>query len=997
MEEFVEAWQTTDLFDSVGLTEQMLASTKETITAMNAIIKGQPEMYRLNLVNPPGTLSVNDMNMLGVSETCKDPNEDQLFRQFSTLLGSSEMRELQKSTMQELVDFLEQSAGAETFQNVISRLLAHVKHTALISTFDAVNKKILQLCTALLDGCKDESQKLENLQQKLVDLGIINVLFTVIAGCEVTETELLKVTLKLATKFCKRGAISKVQTLVYQYFENKNETLFFEVVGRSIYHHTQLLKARVRYLKTIDDDDDVAVLDKFAQSTWDVLRRVIKLLQNLCEGQNLVMQEYLQKQIHSYTNVPLVSFLVDLLSVISEVSIDESLFPVTVQVLATITESLQGPCARNQVALSRTSLVPVCNTLLSRHSRLSQIQKQKLAVGVFSVIAAMLERRSDTTIQSLVATAIDADAITDNLINAFEAEGTAEYQQELDTQVAMFYSLLVNLRSFSSTFERLYQVVVKNRPVGTGEDKKHSENMVKLARHATKRNMAHIEIMWDGQLEHVIFPVPAMAKYFTSDMQRYHFKNLDFTSSDTKLLSFVDCCDPAFEELQLHAFLGQKKVLRYVLVNSNRILIAMFWLAIAINIYVSTTLYVDTSVSVTVGEPRRAKWARWTSHELEKILFITAVSFSFVIGFTMCGITYATAGMLRVKLYVKKYPIPKSKFRRFTRFLTATFLLVSEPLSLWYLVYASLAAVGLFSGQSDPTTKVVYPFLLLDVVPRSQTLQNVVSAFVRPARQLIYTFFFVAVIINIFAIFSFSFFGENYSNQECDAMWTCFLSLVDQALRAGGGVGEAYPDSATFNQLHLKLNNIVFNLCFFILVTIVLLNVVFGVIVDTFSALREESNQKRNHLKGFCFICGMSAEEIEKNSKRSFQYHNQNVHKMWDYLFFYIYLHQKPASELNGCEQYVMQSIKDRQSSWFPVPSNDKIEHSTGDHEDGLNSFQERVLDAVGHLSSKALAEKEKVPLAERVHTHDARLVAADVLQTEVQAELATPPFVSED
>ena len=47
-----------------------------------------------------------------------------------------------------------------------------------------------------------------------------------------------------------------------------------------------------------------------------------------------------------------------------------------------------------------------------------------------------------------------------------------------------------------------------------------------------------------------------------------------------------------------------------------------------------------------------------------------------------------------------------------------------------------------------------------------------------------------------------------------------------------------------------------YDLLFFFIVIIIVLNLIFGVIIDTFADLRSEKTQKEEILKNSCFICG---------------------------------------------------------------------------------------------------------------------------------------------
>lgn len=49
---------------------------------------------------------------------------------------------------------------------------------------------------------------------------------------------------------------------------------------------------------------------------------------------------------------------------------------------------------------------------------------------------------------------------------------------------------------------------------------------------------------------------------------------------------------------------------------------------------------------------------------------------------------------------------------------------------------------------------------------------------------------------------------------------------------------------------------VVYDLLFFFIVIIIVLNLIFGVIIDTFADLRSEKQKKEEVLKTTCFICG---------------------------------------------------------------------------------------------------------------------------------------------
>lgn len=138
--------------------------------------------------------------------------------------------------------------------------------------------------------------------------------------------------------------------------------------------------------------------------------------------------------------------------------------------------------------------------------------------------------------------------------------------------------------------------------------------------------------------------------------------------------------------------------------------------------------------------------------------------------------------------------------------------------------------------------------------------------------------------------------------------------------RYGGGIGEYFdgnikPDNRSEPDLWLQF--FIFNMLFFISVNIILLNIIFGVIIDTFSSLREELNTKLYDMRSFCFICSLSRETLEHHC--GFQFHIKEEHNMWQYLYYIVYLRSKDPDYYTGSDQYVMNIIKEEGISWLPL------------------------------------------------------------------------------
>lgn len=79
---------------------------------------------------------------------------------------------------------------------------------------------------------------------------------------------------------------------------------------------------------------------------------------------------------------------------------------------------------------------------------------------------------------------------------------------------------------------------------------------------------------------------------------------------------------------------------------------------------------------------------------------------------------------------------------------------------------------------------------------------------------------------------------------------------MSQALQTKGSQGTQTDSDTSLFQEPLFAARVIYDLLFFFMVIIIVLNLIFGVIIDTFADLRSEKQKKEEILKTTCFICG---------------------------------------------------------------------------------------------------------------------------------------------
>ena len=73
--------------------------------------------------------------------------------------------------------------------------------------------------------------------------------------------------------------------------------------------------------------------------------------------------------------------------------------------------------------------------------------------------------------------------------------------------------------------------------------------------------------------------------------------------------------------------------------------------------------------------------------------------------------------------------------------------------------------------------------------------------------------------------------GEN----NCISMAQCFVTMLDKGLRFGGGIGDVTEPIHYLNATEKYFFKLVHDASFHIVVKVILLNVLFGIIIDTFA------------------------------------------------------------------------------------------------------------------------------------------------------------------
>ncbi|XP_077337534.1 inositol 1,4,5-trisphosphate-gated calcium channel ITPR3 isoform X3 [Lithobates pipiens] len=527
------------------------------------------------------------------------------------------------------------------------------------------------------------------------------------------------------------------------------------------------------------------------------------------------------------------------------------------------------------------------------------------------------------------------------------------------------------------------------------------------------KHTAQIEIVrLDRSMEQIVFPVPNICKFLTEETKHRVFTTTEQDEQGSKVSDFFDQSSFLHNEME-----WQKKLRSMPLMNwfSRRMGLwgtISFNLAVFINLIIAFFYpYVEGTSMGVLDSP------------LISLLFWAMVCFSVMSLFTkryglrplivaliLRSVYYLGIGptlyLLGALNLTNKIVFVVSFVGNRGTFIRGYKAMVMDMEFLYHVGYILTSVLGVFAHE------LFYSILLFDLIYREETLFNVIKSVTRNGRSILLTALLALILVYLFSIVGFLFlkddfimevdrlpkapntmtqsFGSNtfaeYCNpgqtdctsdvtvldntedeeddteRACDTLLMCIVTVLNHGLRNGGGVGDILRKPSKDESLFPA--RVIYDLLFFFIVIIIVLNLIFGVIIDTFADLRSEKQKKEEVLKTTCFICGLERDKFD-NKTVSFEEHIKEEHNIWNYLYFIVLVRVKNKTDYTGPESYVAQMIKRRDLDWFPRMRAMSLVSNEGEGEQneirGLQDKLNSTVRLVTHLTSQLNELKEQM------------------------------------
>lgn len=704
----------------------------------------------------------------------------------------------------------------------------------------------------------------------------------------------------------KEGGALEVQGLMHNHLRKTNSYLFFKQI-----------RLTLQKLIAWHDWNEVIILEEGKDPDIPADIIVVRFLQLMCEGHYLPNQDLLREQRWNSQSFNLLDDLVNYLNCLTRYPCRTSTCA-GIRVGATILEVIQGPCVGNQEHFAlNTELLEGLNRLLRSKVVNDCVPEDELElkkIGI-DIEQGLLEGQNPKgVISERVCSVVHIDVIEVLAgkseedaapIIQFDANGDEIVPPPLsDDEVELQTESMVLLKMISN------KVIDFSESSGTGS----------------------IEVIWRGSIQKRFFHIPDICSDLAKSSKDKLVQQVVRTTPELKLIDFVNRCRGLYREVKHQQVLKNMRVgLFFNPQMQNRLTWLSFGLALVINILL--LIYYDNSTGVQILPP-----------DITNVVD-GLITFQICLAAIIVTVNLVVRSPVILQTMESQSDIDSSSFStKAWLYFNAFFL---DGMTFYYWGYFAFCICGKYVENY-----LFLPLLLLDLVMKNSTAMDVVNAIVIPRKELALVCIICVFVVHLYTHFIFHYFRDefysfNYKTPlytDCTTFFSCFTSALRYGLSQPGGIGDELN--------HTVGDRFLLDLTFFLVVIIGVLNLIFGIIIMTFSTLREAAKEREENTTETCFICSIEKEEFDRNGG-GFKPHIKNDHFMWNYLYFMIFLWEQDRDDDDGLEQYIRRNIENNKVLWFPMGKASCLDQEASFEEELRLDLEKSVSAAEGVLNSR--------------------------------------------
>ncbi|XP_011690390.1 PREDICTED: inositol 1,4,5-trisphosphate receptor isoform X3 [Wasmannia auropunctata] len=649
------------------------------------------------------------------------------------------------------------------------------------------------------------------------------------------------------------------------------------------------------------------------------------------------------------------------------------------QTLETLTEYCQGPCHDNQncIATHESNGLDIITALILND--INPLGKTRMDLvlelknNASKLLLAIMESRGDSENAERIMCNMNPKQLVDVACKAFHQESLDDFS---DFNDPLTEEEGVSPKDVGHNIYILcHQLAQHNKELAVmlkPSEQNNADPKINKALEYYASHTAQIEIVrHDRTLEQIVFPIPEICELITEDTKIRVLNTTERDDQGSKVSDFFERTEDMFNEMKWQKKLRGQPMLfwmsSYMSLWSNilfncavliNLIVAFFYpfvdsvpkLSYHLSALIWTVMLASAAIVLTL--PRESGIRTFVASTILRLIFSVGPEPTlWLLGF----VTITLKAVHLISIIGNQGTLTRSVEQ-----------IITNIELLYHMSYLAFCVLGIFMHPF------FYSVLLFDVVYREETLLNVIKSVTRNGRSIILTAVLALILVYMFSIIGFMFFKDDFlvpvdeeiissieqtiadtcsaGNKEdceatetvsryaseanarenkpeiiniggelkeraCDSLVMCIVTTLNQGLRNGGGIGDILRAPASIEPLFVA--RVVYDLLFFFIVIIIVLNLIFGVIIDTFADLRSEKQQKELILKNTCFICGLNRSAFD-NKTVSFEEHTKHEHNMWHYLYFIVLVKVKDPTEFTGPESYVYAMVKDHNLEWFP-------------------------------------------------------------------------------
>lgn len=688
----------------------------------------------------------------------------------------------------------------------------------------------------------------------------------------------------------KEGGAVEVQSLMHKHLTTSKSSYFFRQLRVSIQKLIEWHKWKgIEYL---EEGSDVDLPEEIL---------IIRFMQLMCEGHYLPNQDIFREQTSNITTINLLDDLIRYLNALGKIPCKTST-SAAIRVSATVLEVIQGPCTENQKHFAlNTELLETLNRLMrskappgADNDPADEVELKKIGIDIYqgllegqNVKSQVYERLLSVLhldiIQMLaifeeeVIPSDDGDAstATDGTDAIDEADLPKRLVSYTEGEVTLKSECMVLLKMLCD-FKPNIRDELDLLPIGNNP---YSKDVIVA-------QTASVEIMWRGELQRRFFKIPDVCMNLSKSSKDALVEFVDRTNLENKLLDFLARSHELYREVKHQQMLEDLGV-AFIFSPSvkDKATWISFYLAIIMNL-LFLIFYHRMNGDITLNTAVHT--ATTVLNVIQAIVAAFVLVLNLVVRTPIVYQSLQAADISGVALIVYT---------------------IVDPMTLYYCWYLTFSIFGIIVADF------FVPILLLDVIVKNTTTQNVLNAVILPRKQLAMALLLGLFVMYIYAFYIFLFFrADTTYDGDCDTLFGCFKLVFVYGLRSGGGISDLMHHTVSSPYVFTYFS-------FYLCVTIVLLNIIFGIIIDTFGELRDKKTERLLDTAGICFICGIDSQTLDRASKEpeGFKLHITHDHSMWNYLYFIFFLWEQDKDDDDGMEQFVRRAIDDEDISWFPM------------------------------------------------------------------------------